>query len=158
MSDTLITAEEMRNDAAEAVYGLSKEIKLTRIDGYLNAASLRLRDWIGDTYYDDALDTPDITALSAAEQRKIQQRRSLLKATEGDLTMSYLIVNLASAVAPKGLLLETKAEGQTVERYMTPEQTRVRAKEFFDQACQLVQPFLVNGNVPEADFILQEIA
>lgn len=155
-NETLILVEEFRNDAADAVYGVSKEIKPTRIEGYLHAASLRLRGWVGDEVYDDALDAPDITALSTAEQRRITQRRRLLKAAEGDLTMSYVIVNLASAVRPQGLVMETKAEGQTVERFMTPEQTRARAKEFFDQACQLVQPYLLTGNVPAADFILQE--
>ncbi|HYE74529.1 MAG TPA: hypothetical protein VEF04_14415 [Blastocatellia bacterium] len=155
--DTLITAEEMRNDAAEAVYALSKDIKTSRIELYLNSASLRLRSWVGDEIYDDALSDADVSALTEAEQRKIRQRRKLLKAAEGDLTMSYLIVNLNSAVAPKGLLVETRAEGQTVERYMTPDQTRARAQEFFEQACQLVQPYLLGGNIPDSEFVIEEI-
>lgn len=157
MEDTLITADEMRNDAGNGVYAVSKEVKFSRIDLYLNSASLRLREWVGDEVYDDALARPELSALPQAEQRRIRQRRKLLKAAEGDLTMSYLIVNLNTVAAPKGLLLETKAEGQTVERYMTPQQTRERAREFFDQACQLVQPYLRGGSAPQSDFELQEI-
>lgn len=158
MPDTLITPEELRNDAADAVYAVSKEIKLTRIDLYLNSASLRIRRWVGDELYDDALEETDVSTLTTAEQRIILQRRKLLKAAEGDLTMSYLIVNLVTAVRPQGLLLESRAEGQTIERYLTPDQSRARAKEFFDQACQFVQPYLTGGNVPVAEFELQEIA
>jgi len=143
MPNELITAAEIRNDHASALYGVSKEIKLTRITPYVIAASVRLRSWVGDAAYDDALDVPSIAALPVAEQRQITQRRAILKAAEGDLTMSYLVANLNSAIRPQGLLAETKVEGQTTERYFTPEQTQARAREFFEQAVILVEPYRV---------------
>lgn len=141
--DTLITAAELRNDLADALYAVSKEIKLSRIEPDVEAASVRLRSWVGDEVYDDALETPDITDLTEAQQRAIRQRRKVLKRAEGNLAMSYLIVNASSALRPQGLIAETKVEGQTVERFMSPEQTRQRAAEFFDLAVTLTEPYRV---------------
>ena len=144
--DTLVQAGEMRGDFDEPLFAISKEVKLARIALDVEAASVRLRAWVGDAAYDDALDPqPDISALPAAEQRFIRQRRQLLKRAEGNLAMSYVIVNLSSSVRPQGLLAETKVEGQTVERFMTPEQTRQRAAEFFDLAIIMIEPYRVTA-------------
>lgn len=157
MAETLVTANTMK-DPATGRYQISKDVIAARITPYIEEASERLREWVGDAAYDDALDTPSLSALSASEQRFITRRRKVLATIEGDLTMSYLIINLNTIVTPRGLITEAREEGQTVVRYLSPAQVREQAAIWFDQAQMMASRYLVNGNVPAAQIEFAEVS
>lgn len=144
---TLITSEELKT----VRYGLSKDFNPARIDPYVLAASERLRSWVGDTVYDDALTQPD------GATARVMARRGILKTVEGDLAMSYLTLNLNTFVSPDGQLAEAQAEGQTVQRYFNPDQVAKTARAWLDQAYLLATPYLLSGDLPESAVELQTI-
>lgn len=150
---TLITSQELKS----LRYGISKDFDPLRLDPYVIAASERLRAWVGEDVYDDALDQADISALTSAQQKRILARREILKAAEGDLAMSYLTLNLNTFVSPDGQLAEAQAEGQTVQRFFNPDQVAKTAKAWLDQAYLLATPYLLSGDVPASAVELQMI-
>ena len=158
MPDTLVTATTMKSPTTGR-YPISKDVIDTRITPYIEQASERLREWVGDAAYDDAVTTPapDISGLPAAEQRFIIRRRKVLATVEGDLTMSYLIVNLNTVVTPQGVVTEAREEGQTVVRYLSPSQVREQAAVWFDQAQMMAARYLANGDVPAAQVEFAEV-
>ena len=153
---TLVTSQQLA-DRQQGRFAISKDVNFTRLDPYVWAASERVRGWVGDDVYDDALTEADISALTASEQRRIKARRAVLAVAEAELAMSYLLPNLNTFVTPEGMLLEARSEGAVTHRYLTPAQVREAAQVFFNQASLLVQPYLLGGNVPPADVELQEI-
>ena len=157
MPETLVTAATMK-DPATGRYQISKDVIAARITPYVEEASERLRGWVGDAAYDDALNAPALTGLTASEERFILRRRKVLATVEGDLTMSYLIINLNTIVTPRGVVTEAREEGQTVNRYLSPLQVREQAAVWFDQAQIMGARYLVNGAVPAAQIEFAEVA
>lgn len=156
MPETLMTFAAM-TDPATGRYQFSKDIVAARITPAIEVASERLREWVGDAAYDDALNLPSLSALSASEQRFIARRRKNLATIEGDLAMSFLIVNLNTVVTPQGVVTEAREEGQTVVRYLSPSQVREQAAIWFDQAVMMVSRYLANGAVPAAQIEFAEV-
>lgn len=150
---TLITTDELKT----VRYGISKDFNPLRLDPYVIAGSERLRVWVGDAVYDDALTEADISALTAAAQARIKARREILKAAEGDLAMSYLTLNLDTFVTPNGQVAEAQAEGQTVHRYFNPDQVAKTARAWLEQAYLLATPYLLTADIPASAVELQEI-
>lgn len=156
MPETLMTFALM-TDSTTGRYQFSKDIVAARITPAIEQASERLRDWVGDAAYDDALNTPSLSALSVSEQRFITRRRKNLATIEGDLAMSLLIVNLNTVVTPSGVVTEAREEGQTVVRYLSPSQVREQAAIWFDQAVMMASRYLASGAVPAAQIEFAEV-
>lgn len=144
---TLITSDELKT----VRYGISKDFNPARLDPYVIAASERLRGWVGDTVYDDALTAPD------GATARVQARRAVLKVAEGDLAMSYLTLNLNTFITPDGQLVESKGEGNATNRYLSPDQIAKAAQAWLSQAYLLATPYLLSGDVPDSAVELQTI-
>ena len=155
---TLITSQQLA-DAKQGRYAISKDVVYARIDPYVWAASERVRGWVGDAVYDEALaaDESLLVALSASDKRRVKARWAVLATVEAELAISYLLPNLNTFVTPEGMLLEARSEGQVTHRYLTPEQTRQMAELFFNRAYSLVTPYLLEGATPAAEFEFAEV-
>ena len=136
--DTLITAETLL-DYFEIK---QPDIKASRLTPAIGAASRRVRAWVGDDVYGDALDETPADADRAAD----------LKTAEAWLAMYFALLGLNTRITPGGVVKTTKVEGNTLITYLTPAEMRQLAQLYFDQAQEIARPYKLTDDTPEAEF------
>src|SRR4051794_14291896 len=107
MSDGLITIDELRE-----IFDISADIKPGRLERHLTAAGRKMRVWVGDAAYDDAL-------LDAPED---ETRKADLELAEAHLAMSVAILGINTALRARGIVQTETVEGKTVVRYHSPKE------------------------------------
>jgi hypothetical protein len=109
----------------------------TQIQRPLGVAARRIRSWVGDVVFE-----------AAVEAAETDETKLDLQAACGYLAMHFLIANFNTVVRTGGIVTTEKAEGNTVLSYLTPQQTQLRAQEFFDLALEIVRPYQLNVEMP----------
>jgi hypothetical protein len=122
------------------IFSVSKDIGNGRLTLQIGAASRRLKRWVGDAAYADAL------AGSPANQ----DRSDDLQLAEAYLAMHFVLVSLNTVITPGGLLITSREEGQRPTTYFTPAQTQQQAQIYFDQAEEIVRPYVTSDGTPSA--------
>lgn len=117
----------------------------TQIRRPLGVAARRIRSWVGATIFDAAVAADD------DDEVKLD-----LQAACGYLAMHFLIANFNTVVRAGGIVLSEKAEGNTVLSYMQPQQTVIRAQEFFDLADEICRPYKVPADAATIETIFDE--
>jgi len=102
MPDGLITVDDLRE-----IFDINEQIKDPRFSRALSAASLRLRRWVGDDVYDDAL----------SQQPDDLDRAEVLENAEAHLVMGFAIVGINTALRPTGVVRTEKGEGNVTITY-----------------------------------------
>jgi hypothetical protein len=136
--DTLITAETLL-DYFEIK---QPDIKTSRLTPAIGAASRRVRAWVGDDVYTDALLEVPTDADRAAD----------LKMAEAWLAMYFALLGLNTKITPGGVVKTSKVEGNTVLQFLTPAEMRELARLYFDQAHEIAQRYMLTDETPEAEF------
>lgn len=122
----LLTVQEFREMFGE-IDTPSAEAQIKRP---LGVAARRIRSWVGETIFNQAVAATDDDELKMD-----------LQAATGYLAMHFLIANFNTVVRAGGIVLSEKAEGNTVLSYLSPGQTAARAQEFFDLADEMCRPY-----------------
>jgi hypothetical protein len=128
-----------------------------RITPHIASASARLRQWVGDTNYDGALETKADLAETPAEEvvDADQARFDVLRNAEAHLTMHYAIVGFQYPLSHKGILSTSMAdEGKEIRKYLSPDDTAKVAGQLLEWANLIAKPYLQSSDQPALPSIL----
>lgn len=134
----LLTVEEFRGMFGE----IDTPTMETQLRRPLGVAARRIRSWVGDLVFNAAVEAED------DDETKLD-----LQAACGYMAMHFLIANFNTVVRAGGMVKSEKAEGQTVLSYLTPNETVIRAQEFFDLADEICRPY----KLPDASATVETI-
>lgn len=117
-------------------FNIHKDVASNRITPYINAASRRLKKWVGTARYTGS----DADTLN------------LLKLVEATLVMHFLELNLNTNIRPKGLVATETVEGNVTVRYFNPVETAQFSEQYLDQADELIREFL-DGDAADIEIV-----
>lgn len=149
---TLINVNKEADDAASLRnrFDINKDIVDGRLLPHIGAASRRLRQWVGEAAYADALSNAPTDALRQAD----------LQNAEAALAMHFALPGLNSNITIKGIVKTTKEGGATagniIFTYLNPNEVKQLAATYLEQAEEIARPYLVDDGTPEAEFVITE--
>lgn len=121
-----------------------------RLVPHISSASKRLRQWVGDTYYDAALaliesDDDDLTLLE------------ILQNAEAHLAFYYALLGMNYPLSAKGIVGTAMSdEGKEMRKYLSPDQTAAVAQQFLDHAELIARPYMT-ASEPAVPLINEEV-
>lgn len=131
---SLISASDFRER-----FDIDPDIRDSRIVPHIGSASRRLRKWVGETAYSDAL-------LATATDA---DRKADLQNAEANLTFHFAIFGFNSPLSSKGVVATaTASEGREVRRYLTPDETARLSQLYFELAREIADQYTVLDGVP----------
>lgn len=139
MADTLITVENFRE-----CFAISEDIAPGRITPHIGSASRRLKKWVGEEAYSDALSETPQDALRQAD----------LKSAEAALAMHFAVAGLNTNITTRGVVKTAREGGtmggNTVFSYLTPNEVRQLGDVYLDQAEEIARPYALADGTPDA--------
>ncbi|MBD0370324.1 MAG: hypothetical protein ICV60_05775 [Pyrinomonadaceae bacterium] len=138
MPGTLIDAAKLKE-----YFDINKDIADGRLTPHIGAASRRLKQWVGNDAYTDAL----------AEESQDALRKSDLENAEAALAMHFAIPGLNSKVTPTGIVKSSRNDqGKTIITYLSPKEITELAGIYLEQAAEIARPYMLSDGTPEAEF------
>lgn len=137
----LLTIEEFQEMFGE----IDTPSASTQVKRPLGAAARRIRSWVGETVFNAAV------AADPENETKLD-----LQLGCSYLAMHFLIANFNTVVRSGGIVKSEKAEGDTVLSYLTPQETQLRAQEFFDLADEICRPYKLTEAAATVEAIFDE--
>lgn len=128
-ADGLISVDDLRE-----LFDIDTQIPDARFERALVAAGRRMREWVGDDAYDDALD----------DNPTDETRADALQFAEAHLAMGFSILGINTALRREGIVRTEKVEGSAVLTYHSPAEIARLQQLYFDQAESIARPYLVN--------------
>jgi hypothetical protein len=139
---TLITAQSLHE-----YFDIKPDIVDTRLTPAIGAASRRVRGWVGDEVYSDAL----------LEAPADEDRAADLKTAEAWLAMYFALLGLNTKITPSGVVKTSKVEGNTVLQYLTPAEMKELARMYFDQAHEIARRYMLTDETPDPEFTVLDV-
>ena len=127
----LITVNDLR-----AWFAVSPDITDARLSIFLGAAARRVREWVGDEAYADAL----------AETPADPDRRETLRAAEGHLTMHFALLGLNTVLRPGGVVRQEQVEGGVAIQYLDPAQLDQLTARYLEAAEELARGYITGSD------------
>lgn len=140
MPDGLITVDDLRE-----IFAIDEQIGPKRFDRALSAASRRLRSWVGDAAYDDALSQTPVD-LGRADD---------LELAEAHLTMGFAVLGINTALRTTGVVRTEKVEGNVTITYHSPGEITQLQQEYLDTAEMIARPYMVTAGTPPAPAVVE---
>lgn len=128
---TLISAADFRE-----CFDVDSDIGDKRIEPHIGSASRRLRRWVGETLYAQAINITDnedvdldlVTDLSNAE---------------ANLTMHFALFGFNSPLSGKGVVATAMSgEGKELRKYLTPDETAKLSEHYLELAREIADPYI----------------
>jgi hypothetical protein len=139
---TLISADDVR-----ARFDIDPDILDARLDSHIGSASRRLRRWVGDSAYADALEGTPTDA-----DRKVD-----LQNAEAHLAFHYAVYGLNYVLSSKGIVATAmSAEGKEMRKYLTPAETQAVANQMLEVAREIAEPYSIIDAVPGSSWLAEE--
>lgn len=136
-TDGLITVAELRER-----FEMGVDIVDGRLTPHLASAGRRMRQWVGDVAYDDALKTN-------APAPDDPTRKETLQNAEAHLAMAFALVGLNTALRTKGMIKgERSGEGDVITSYFSPDEVARYQQVYLDTAETIAWPYIQNSGVP----------
>jgi len=129
----LINAQMLRE-----LFAIDDQIANARFDRALDAASTRLRSWVGGDAYDDA------GTLPADDEARADD----LALAEAHLAMGYAILGINTSMRPTGIVSSERVEGQVTISYLKPADLAALQQQYFETAEQIARPYLLSDGTP----------
>lgn len=140
MSDGLITVDELRE-----LFDIDAGIGDKRFERALAAAGRRMRSWVGDDVYADALDaSPDD-----------ETRQADLEYAEAHLVMHFAVLGINTALRPTGIVATESVEGTVTLRYHNPTEIEKLQQEYLDLAEEIARPYLLTDGTPGGPAVVE---
>jgi hypothetical protein len=139
MADGLITVDELRE-----IFDIDPHIGDPRFNKALAAASRRLRTWVGDEAYDDAL----------ANDPEDETRQETLQFAEAHLVMHFAVLGINTALRTVGIVRTERVEGNTVLTYHSPREVAELQALYLGQAEQIAGAYLLSDGTVDAFAVL----
>lgn len=119
------------------------EIPNTRLDRYIFAAYLEIKEWVGKDAYEDALlQTPADS-----------DRKEILTVAEANLAMSFAILGLNSPITSKGVVKTAGKLDATLRTYLPPSETSELQVLYFKNAERLAKRYILDPGEPVFEFV-----
>jgi hypothetical protein len=128
MASPTITAEDLRD---KYPFFINDNILPSQLAYPIVAAKSRLLKWVGLTNFKDE---------TLADEMKFAW---------GNLAMHFLIVGLNTHIRNEGIVIVEKAEGDTVNTFLSPDKTQELKRYFLEEAREIIQDYLLVSD--EAD-------
>ena len=127
---TLISVEEFLER-----FDINGDVEHKRIKPHIGAASRRLRKWIGETNYENAL----------SENGEFEELQDDLKNAEAHLTFHYAILGLNYPLSSKGIVATSaSSEGKELRKYLTPDETAKVELQFLEKSREIAEPYIAD--------------
>jgi hypothetical protein len=150
--DGLITVQDLRDR-----FDISSDIGDGRLTPHLASAGRRMREWVGDEAYDDALKTGPTDAHPDAPAPQDPTRKETLQSAEAHLAMSFALPGLNTVLRTSGMVKgERSGEGNVITSYFGPNEVENYQQVYLDTAERIAWPYLKGNSDPSA--VLIEIA
>lgn len=143
MADGLIDIEKLRE-----TFDISEKVKDGRFTRAFAAAGRRMREWVGDEAYEDALsNTPDDAT-----------RKEDLEYAEAHLVMHFAVLGINTALRPTGIVASESVEGNITIRYLNPNEIASLQKQYLDEAEAIARPYLLSDGTPGVPEVISDDA
>lgn len=129
MPDGLITFEDLKE-----IFDIQSALKAERFNRAFAAAGRRMREWVGDEAYEDAL----------LEEPTDATRQADLEYAEAHLVMHFAVLGVNTAMRKGGILVSEKAEAGTVLTYLSPGQVATLQQQYLEEAQSIASPYLLS--------------
>lgn len=117
-------------------FDVDKNINDPRIEPHIGSASRRLRQWVGDTLYNQAVAV-------ASNETTDAELVADLKNAEAHLTMHFAIYGFNSPLSMKGVVATSMAgEGKEMRKYLTPDETAKLSAYYLELAREIASPYI----------------
>ncbi|HEX8500798.1 MAG TPA: hypothetical protein VF659_09415 [Pyrinomonadaceae bacterium] len=129
-------------------FKINADIKDSRLTPHIGAAARRLKKWVGDAVYADAV----------AEAPQDADRAEDLKNAEAALAMHFAMLGLNTELTLSGVLKSRKEVGsqnaniQTT--YLTPAEVRQLSQGYLELAEEIARPYALADGTPEAEVVV----
>lgn len=150
MASTLIDADGFKDR-----FDIDEAIDKKRVELHIRTASFRLRQWVSDAVYLEALTTAAEEETPGEEPILLSdadQRLNDLMNAEAHLTFHYALLAMNSPLGPKGVLKIAKVEGNASDQYLSPVEMSQLSTQFLDLAREICEPYLSNDGTPASPF------
>lgn len=135
---TLISAIDLRER-----FDIDDSIENTRLTPHIGAASRRLRKWVGEAAYSDAL-LPTPTD---------PDRKADLQNSEAHLAFHFAIFGLNAPLSIKGVVATSMAgEGKEMRKYLLPDESARLSNHFLELAREIAEPYMIIDGVPASSY------
>jgi hypothetical protein len=138
---TLINPARLRE-----YFSIASDIKDERLTPHIGTASRRIRKWVGEAAYTDAL----------SETPADVDRKDDLKNAEAQLAMHFAVPGLNTKQTVNGVAKTIKEggamAGNVVFSYLTPTEIKQLAQIYFDVAEEIARLYMLSDGTPEAEF------
>jgi len=135
MPDGLIDVDYVRE-----LFAVEPHIADVRFAKALAAAGRRLRAWVGDEVYEDALAPVPTDAT----------RKETLQFAEAHLVMHYAVLGINTALREAGIVRSEKVEGNAVLTYHSPKEVAELQALYLNQAEQIAGVYFLNDGTVDA--------
>lgn len=135
---TLIETDNLIEDFPFVIH---EDVPPKRLEKSIITASARLKKWIGEEVYAEALEEVDN-----------EERRIILENAEGHLTLHFALLGLNTYFRNFGLVKAEQVEGNTTNSYFTPAETASFTTQYLEMAREIAEPYLLSDGTPTATF------
>lgn len=131
-------------------FDIHVNVKAKRLEPCIRAAARRLRQWVGESVYDQVIvDRGDTDTLSNADLDRLND----LKDCEAYLAMHFAIASINTQIRIQGMVAEEKlAEGGTVIRLRNADEVDKFVTLYLQQAREMVTPYLAQTTATTYEF------
>lgn len=134
---TLIDTAEFRTR-----FDISPDVTDARLTPHIGSASRRLRRWVSDAVYDQAVLDVDTDV------------KNDLQNAEAYLAFHFALLGLHFNLSSKGVLVEAQAgEGTERRRYLLPDQIAALSTQMLEIAREIAEPWTNLDQVPESSWL-----
>lgn len=134
---TLIDATEFR-----ARFDISPDITDQRITPHIGAASRRLRRWVGDTAYLQAVGGVDADAKADLQQ------------AEAYLAYHYALAGMHFNLTTKGVVATSMSgEGKEMRKYLLPAEVAQLSAQMLELAREITEPYSILDGTPDTSWL-----
>ncbi len=135
---TLISADEFKER-----FDISEDVESKRIVPHVGVASRRLRRWVSDAVYANALTEGD----------SYEELQTDLKNAEAHLTYHFAIAGLNYPLSSNGIVATSmSSEGKEMRKYLSPDETAKVSGQMLELAREIAEPYLLSDGTPTATF------
>ena len=127
-------------------FRLGNKIDIDVIQPHLIEASYWMRDWVGNSAYDDAClgeSTSDVT------------RQGKLKIAEEKMTYVFMLEALDVNVLQSGGASRTMKKGQDTITYLSPQEKAAKQRALKSQVMALIRDYAVKGTPTKAGYFIE---
>ncbi len=127
-------------------FDVDSDIDPLRFEPHIQTASRRLRKWVGEANYAEAL---AFAAGNDLDEPLLQDLRN----AEAHLAFHYMVYGLNYPFTSKGIVATVmSSEGKEMRKFLTPAETQAVAVQMLELAREIAEPYMPLDGTPTGSF------